>query len=577
MNRAAPPRSFRSTFAFTLAACVVLASSSPLQSQPSAAPADAGSEPRAAEARAHFERGIAHFDRQEWQAALVEFLQARELFETKGNTKNAAICLRKVERYDEALALFQRLLTFPDLSADERTMVELEIAELNESVGALELRGVPAGAAVSVDGVMQPARALGQSWLVRVSAGPHQLRVTREGALPFERRVDVAGSHTTRVEVALTALTRAGRLRVREQDDRPLELVIDNERVGSTPWEGALAPGVHTLQSRGSGTLGTQPQQISVARDELREVVLVARELAGPLSIRVEPARASLWLDGVPLGQGSWQGGVLSGAHRVESRLEGYRAELRTPVVDAHAPHSLSLRLEPIARARSFALELRSAMALGLRWAGSVQAECGGGCAASVPLGGAATLHVRYQGAAGFGAGLGAGYLGMRAQIEQRRALLAPVGLPVHTGRVDDRLRLDGLLLGADADFTFGTRWPLILRLGAGALLGSLRDQRTGRFTDSGGTPYDVEQSVRASARYLYVAPELNIARALGAGLSASLGLQLLILTALHAPTWDAEQGVLVGDDGLGYFDDDSLTGRVLIVALPSLGLRYAF
>src|SRR5262245_57725646 len=59
------------------------------------------------EARTHFERGVAHFDRREWQPALAEFLRSRELAPTRGNTKNAAICLRKVGRFDDALDLFE--------------------------------------------------------------------------------------------------------------------------------------------------------------------------------------------------------------------------------------------------------------------------------------------------------------------------------------------------------------------------------------------------------------------------------------------------------------------------------------
>src|SRR5262245_35863031 len=101
-------------------------------------PAPNPAETRLAEARRHFELGIAHFDRNEWEAALVEFRSSRELAKTKGNTKNLAICLRKVGRFDEALDMFEALLRdFPDLPPADRELARREISELLASVGTL--------------------------------------------------------------------------------------------------------------------------------------------------------------------------------------------------------------------------------------------------------------------------------------------------------------------------------------------------------------------------------------------------------------------------------------------------------
>jgi MYXO-CTERM domain-containing protein len=83
-------------------------------------------------------------DREEWQAALVEFLKSRELFPSKGNTKNAALCLRKVGRFDESLDLFETLIRdFEDLSPTDRALADREIGELRASVGTVEIRQAP--------------------------------------------------------------------------------------------------------------------------------------------------------------------------------------------------------------------------------------------------------------------------------------------------------------------------------------------------------------------------------------------------------------------------------------------------
>ena len=155
-------------------------------------PADSAAEGPLAEARRHFELGVIHFDRREWQAALVEFLRSRELVATRANTKNAAICLRKMGRFDESLDLYEALVRdFPDLADTDRELARREIAELSASVGTLEIRGAPPGARVSVDGAERGATPLAVP--LRLSAGTHTVRVEKPGWLPWETRVDLVG------------------------------------------------------------------------------------------------------------------------------------------------------------------------------------------------------------------------------------------------------------------------------------------------------------------------------------------------------------------------------------------------
>src|SRR4051794_30920237 len=105
------------------------------------------------EARRHFEEGIAHFDREEWSAALAEFLKSRELFPTRVATKNAATCLRKEKRFDEALDMFESFRRdFPDVSPADRMFAEREIQALQALVGTIDIRTAEAGATVVIDG-----------------------------------------------------------------------------------------------------------------------------------------------------------------------------------------------------------------------------------------------------------------------------------------------------------------------------------------------------------------------------------------------------------------------------------------
>src|SRR5450432_1080494 len=110
-------------------------------------------EDRREQARVLFESGLAHFDRGESSAALADFLRSRDLFPTRSATKNAAVCLRKEGRFDEALDMLEDLLrSFANLPAKDRAFAESEIETLRGSVGALDLAGAEPGAAIVVDG-----------------------------------------------------------------------------------------------------------------------------------------------------------------------------------------------------------------------------------------------------------------------------------------------------------------------------------------------------------------------------------------------------------------------------------------
>src|SRR5437762_10259175 len=74
------------------------------------------------DAQAHFERGLQLSTEEIWDAALAEYLLSRKLFATKAATKNAALCLRKLRRYDEALDMIESLVhEFPNLSDQDRS------------------------------------------------------------------------------------------------------------------------------------------------------------------------------------------------------------------------------------------------------------------------------------------------------------------------------------------------------------------------------------------------------------------------------------------------------------------------
>jgi hypothetical protein len=563
------------------AAILLLLSSSVVTSAGAAfaeseSPVDNATDERLAEARRHFELGVAHFDRQEWQAALVEFLSSRELAPTRGNTKNAAICLRKVGRFDEALDMFEALLgDFPDLSPADRELARREISELLASVGTLELRDAPSGAHVSIDGVDRGTTPLPGP--VRLAAGTHNVRVVKEGSLPFEARVDLAGRKAEIVRVRLAALTQAGRLRVTEKNGNKVEVFVDGSEAGTAPWDGALAPGVHTVSLRGEGTLGTPPTRVKVEVGKVIALELVAVPLNSELEVSAEPASAEILVDEVLVGRGMWKGRLRSGAHRIAVRLEGHEPFARALTLADGEREVVPVVLEPRFSKARILLELEAGIPIGLLWGGDLMNACTPPCSSSLPFGVYALAHAAYRFSSGIGLGIHAGYLRMWTTLAQRSESMIVVDTP-YPGTVDDHLRLAGLMAGAEADYAFGARWPLTLRMAAGALLGAVTDARSGTFVDSDDSSYEVSAPTQyPRASYFYLSPEVRLGYRVGEHFETSVGAKLLVLAALQRPTWDSDKLVDVGADGVGAFPATNLTGAVMIAVLPGIAARYAF
>jgi hypothetical protein len=549
------------------------------------APADAPADPAAekkAEARIHFDLGVSHFDREEWQAALVEFLAGRQIFPTKGNTKNAAICLRKVGRFAESLDMFEALVRdFPGLLPGERALADREIAELRASVGTLDIRDAPEGASVTVDGVDQGKTPIKAP--LRLSAGNHSIRVVKDGYLPFETRKDLAGREAAIVHAQLAPLTQAGRLTVSEKAGKALDIVVDGSVAGRTPsWEGALAPGPHVVLLRGDGNLGTQPVSVDVKVNQAVALDLEAEELRASLSVTPTPMAAIVTLDGVDVAHGPWTGRLRAGLHKIGVRLDGFLPQLREITLANDAKENVDVMLESAATPGRSGLqfEIDGAVPIGLLYGGELSSACAGSCSAGVPVGVAGLFHASYRFPSGWGIGLHAGYMTLGRSLKARAATLTPVGkAPVSGLAFDDDLSLRGLRVGPHGEFDTAGDWPVTLRLGTGVFLGSLKDTRSGGpFLDSKGAQYNVSTTFSSAATYLYVAPEVRLGRRFGENFELNIGVELLVMAALTTPAWDPLKTVNTGpNDGNAQFQGQKLTGDIVISALPGVGAKLQF
>src|SRR5262249_41999767 len=103
-------------------------------------------EPRTV-ARELFRKGFELLNVGDYERALDYFLRSREVMPSGPNERNAAFCLDKLGRYDEALEMYEDLLvSFPDdLDDRDRAILGPAMAALRAKVGNIEVTSNVAG------------------------------------------------------------------------------------------------------------------------------------------------------------------------------------------------------------------------------------------------------------------------------------------------------------------------------------------------------------------------------------------------------------------------------------------------
>jgi hypothetical protein len=536
-----------------------------------------------AQAEARFYKGLQLFREQLWDAALAEFLESRTLHATRAATRNAALCLRKLGRFDEALDLLDALLReFPTLSPEERGMTERELVELRGLVGTIEVRVSEAGAVVLVDG-----RERGTSPVApfRVVAGTRALHVYRDGFLPYRTTVQVAGGNVAKVNVALRALGVSGRLKIGEQRGAIADVVVDGVIVGRTPWEGALAAGAHVVTLRGDTSLGSQPAAAPVRQGEVTRLTLTLEPLESELVVMPTPRHANVSIDGVALGRGAWRGRLRAGAHTLDVTAAGYVSSTRR-VSLAPGATTLEVELDRDRTTRAWDEEHQPRIVLdaaigplvGTGLGGEVADNgCDGECSRTPGYGVAAWLHGGYQFGIGIALLLEVGFLEAHQRIDGRLTTLKerPVAQRIFPGRAQNELRLRGALVGAAMAYSAGSDWTWTVRLGTGVLVGGVMDERSGTFGD-GTASYDAAPLDEShGARLFYVTPEVRVGWRFVPRAEISLGAHGLILVPLEQVSWQNERDVTTSSF-FGFYDEETLLGPSFLFA-PTVGARVDF
>jgi hypothetical protein len=165
-------------------------------------------------ARRHFDRGVVLYRQGQYDAALTEFERSQLLRPSPGLHYNVGQAQRALRRYGQAHASFQRYLADnPELPPQRRAVVRQILDELRPHLAWVQLRELPPGAIVRVDGRRVDARA---DVPLAVDAGSHVIEISASGrptrteevlAAPGQS-LTVAASVRTRPEVVVPVLPR---------------------------------------------------------------------------------------------------------------------------------------------------------------------------------------------------------------------------------------------------------------------------------------------------------------------------------------------------------------------------------
>jgi hypothetical protein len=505
--------------------------------------AGAGSPAAVAEAKEIFSRGLALLDAGDLERALDYFLRSRALVPGKGNTANAAHCLERLGRYDEALELYEELVTrfASELGPENRARLGPAMAALRSRVGSALVIANVDGALVMIDGRARGRLPLAHA--VRVLAGRHRAQVLKDGYESAEAPFLVAAGETANVDLPLRPLAQAGRLRIEDPSNEGAEVLVDRVRVGTAPWEGTLAPGAHLVWVA-AGDRGSAPARAIVVQGQTATLRVTSGKLGPSVSIDVEPTTAELSLDGVALGPGPWVGRLPVGAHALSASEAGYVAtttSLLEPDAGEALPHVvITLAVDPRhprwprRAVGTLRVEAFAAVAAGRALGSDAEAWCATPCAHT--LGGVVGGRVGFRFPSGASVDLVGGYVTLGESFTRVRTTgFVSEGVPRSiTYTLADDAHLRGPFVGVAGGYAAQLRpWlALVSRVTAGVLFAGASDPITGSATTAtGSAPIVVSgRGQRVTSIDPFVEPELGLeVRAAGFHVGVGLGLAAFV------------------------------------------------
>jgi hypothetical protein len=278
---------------------------------------------QATDPKAQMAAGEKAAQKKDWAAALAAYEAANKASPSEGALEGVANAHYQMKHDAEAYAAYDEWLKTYGAKANaaKKKTAETRLKELGERTGAIEIAVSEGGATISVDD-----KPVGQSPLaapLRLAAGPHRVRITKDGFHPFDQTPNVAAATTAKIDAKLEPQANKGRLTVREKTGKPIRVIVDGVDMGEAPWTGDVDVGQHEVAGR-STALSAAPERVTVERGKTREVELVASASTATIKISTSDGKGLIYIDGKLVGEGSFSGDIPAGPHKLRITREGY-------------------------------------------------------------------------------------------------------------------------------------------------------------------------------------------------------------------------------------------------------------
>lgn len=280
----------------------------------------------------------------DWSTALAQYEAANKAAPSAEALEGIANARYQLKQDGEAYAAYDELLkTYgAKLAKPKKTTAEARLKELEARTAPLTIVASEAGAQVSIDD--KPVGTTPLPGPVRVSTGPHRVRIAKEGFSPVDQVPSVQAGGA-KVDVKLEAVSSKGRVVVTEKTGKPIRVVVDGVDMGDAPWRGELEAGQHEISGK-SPTFSATPQKVNVERGKTQDVELVASSTVAPLKVTTSDGKGLVYLDDKLVGEGSFSADVPAGRHVLRVTREGYDPYEEEVVLVEKQPRSLAVTLK---------------------------------------------------------------------------------------------------------------------------------------------------------------------------------------------------------------------------------------
>lgn len=205
--------------------------------------------------------------------------------------------------------------------APKRKIADTRLKELTENTGGVTITVNEPNATIFVDEKQVGASPLpGQ---LRLTAGPHHIKVTKDGFIAFDQSPNVAPGTMTAVDAKLISANAKVKITVTDKGNHFVHVIIDGVDRGPAPYTGEIEAGAHDVMVSGTGFAAPVKKVVAELGKPLA-VEMTSAAVTAPVKISTADNKGTIYIDGALVGEGTYTGELGGGTHEVKITRDGY-------------------------------------------------------------------------------------------------------------------------------------------------------------------------------------------------------------------------------------------------------------